>query len=398
MDISKHIADTSTGVIRLVTLRLTQSEAERASQSRFMSEYVAGFLNRSIRPPCRYKQFSALSFAISAPWKEREFDAYVLHLNDRLKRFLFGTQRETDTFALVFAGNETEIAAFLTESDEDAIKRSAAFVRRTEATLQSPEEHPPDRTISPVPGKRPLLFRGVLECKHSVLLAYALTPSGGEQFYGDIDLSRYLSFLGPDAIDFEIRVFERASRLLRSAEKQAKPIILICPLSYQTLQNRAHRERFLGVVERHPQTVRDQMIISVIGAPGTPPSSLLQRFTAEFSVWFKYLDWQIPTADFMTRDFVGSHMHSITLDMHSRSSDREHDIEKFIRKIPELRNLNIRPAVTGIRNRSELDQCISGGVIYASGDAVTSALYEFTSAHTVLVADLPLNDVEHIAA
>ena len=280
MNTGKHIANTFAGAVRLVTLRLSESERARAAASRSIGSYVGAFLESEVKDPFRYKQFSFSAFAVSATCSENVFNAYILDLHERLKQFLFGTDQDKTTTALFFAGTKEEIALFLTEPVENAIKRSEAYIQKTAASQYSPEESSSTQRITPIQGKRPLLFRGILECKHDVLLAYAITPSVGEDFAGDLDLASYLAFRGDDAVEFEIRVMERASAILRSADSTDQKVIFTCPVSYGTLQSNQQKRDFTDAAMHQPRWVRDHMILSVLGAPSTPSSSAIQRFSA----------------------------------------------------------------------------------------------------------------------
>lgn len=390
-----------TGAVRLVTLRLSAAQKAKAQQSRSFSLYLSNFLDKEIQTPFRYTQLSPSSFAINGKCDSHAFDEYVVDLHERLMAFLFGSEISPEDGVLVFAGTDTEVAQFISEPEDKAIERSRNYLKRVleqreemakAAGDEKPVEHLPE-------SRRPLFYRGILVCPKEVLLAYAITPGKSlsvrpaQQDLEDIDIGTYLTPLDAEAIDFTIRIFEKTSYLLQTASKDCQSAILVLPLSYKSLLSSHARQKFFAVMREQPEWVRNHMILSVFCAPSRPSSSMVQRFSGEFSRHFRTTDWQVTQPDFDLSVFQGCNLQSITFDTHSIRQNREKSLEQYFLQVPQLKKSRIRPAISGLKTSEELMACCNAGVIYASGDAVTAPLPNFGPAQKIDLADLPMMEL-----
>lgn len=393
-DPSTHIADTSAGAVRLVSLRLSHQQQNIVDKSEHFSKYVGNFLETEVRSPFRYKQVSPTAFAINGACSPPVFDDYAFSLHERLMQFLFGTERCDDCQILFFAGSDVEVARFITETDEEALARSKAYLKRISDEKTS-KQSGDDKGIKRIRGKRPLFYRGILACPQRVLLAYAITPAAdlpdqSGNLNRDINLARYLDFRGDEAMEFSKRIFDKASYLLQTSRADMQSMILAVPLRYRSLLSSQDRRAFLNNVADHPSWVRDQMFLSVSGAPPNPSSSTIQRFIGEFSTNFRTIDWQVYSADFDLNIFTGCRLHSITLDLDQVKTNREKVLAQFISRAADLRRLKIRPGVSGLENAKELIACLKNQIVYASGNAVTKPLPQPALAQKIDLRDLPI--------
>lgn len=392
---SQLIAETAAGAVRLVSLRLNHKEITAARQNEAYQRSVAAFLETEVKPPFFCHQISATAFAFNSKSDSDRFDAFIDNIYDKLTTFLFGTERAHDAEILVFAGTDTEVAEFLSEPIHEARKRSRNYLfeasnrKRKPGVIEEPLQH--------IPGKRPLMFRGILVCPKNVLLAYAITPASNASLNDpgmemtDTDLGRYLRFRGAEAVEFSNRIYDKASYLLQTATQDMNSIILLVPICYNSLLSSHDRDAFYANMERHPEWIRKQLILSIFNTPLQPSTSIVQRFMSEFAHYFQNIDWHVTSPDIRPDIFTGCHLHSVTFDMHHiAGGQRERALETFSRQIPQLKALKIRAAVSGVDTREELNTCIRAGVIYASGDAVTAALKSCGPAQTVALEDLPI--------
>lgn len=402
MSVAKHITTNAAGAVRLVSLRLTASERSLVESSKSISVFIQRFLEKAVQPPFRFKQISELSFAISAPCDDDMFSDYAITLHERLKEFLFGSERSEEADVLVFAGNDVDVAKFLSETEEEASARSEAFVKRVQDAKAESGSIVVNPAFKPMTGKRPLLFRGILECKHNVLLAYAITPSSSDRYesgdfvHGDISLAQYLQFRGAESIRFSMRVFDKASYLLQTSREEGQKVFFNCPLSYRSVLSIQDKHQFFENMNQHPDWVRDHMFLTVYAAPPSASSSVIQRFCSQFSPYFRFLDWHVTHSDFAPNQFMAGHLHSVSLDLDNVRSHREQELRHFLEKVASLRKLKIRAGVYGVETVEELRQCAQAGVTYASGNAITGALTSFSPVRTVSPGELPiLQDAEH---
>lgn len=403
-DIATPIAETTAGAVRLVTLRLSNIQKLQAKKSQHFSRHVRSFLETEVKPPFRYRQVSPTAFALNSLCSREEFDRYTIRIHDRLLEFLFGTEGSATTDILVFAGTEQEVAEFVTEPEDKAVERSRKYLQGVLSDLKKEKEPPPTEPasspvegyISRMAGKRPLVYRGILASPHNVMIAYAITPNanpGGIQPGvppTDIDLARYMSFRGDEAINFSTRIFDKASYLLQTSSKDMQSVILLVPLSYKSLLSQKETGHFLKIATEQPEWVRNQMFISVFGAPKHPSTTVIQRFRSEFSPYFRTLDWQVTEPDFDHNLFLGSRLHSLTFDLHGHKFRRDHLITQFIDKIDDLRALKIRAGITGIDSRDELSIALKSKLTYLSGNAITAPLTNYSPAHQIELRDLPI--------
>lgn len=403
-DIATPIAETTAGAVRLVTLRLSNIQKLQAKKSQHFSRHVRSFLETEVKPPFRYRQVSPTAFALNSLCSRQEFDRFTIRIHDRLLEFLFGTEGAATTDILIFAGTEQEVAEFVTEPEDKAVERSRKYLQgvlsdlKKENTLTQAE---PDSGAEPgqitrIAGKRPLLYRGILACPHNVMIAYAITPNADPagvrpgSLPTDIDLARYMSFRGDEAINFSTRIFDKASYLLQTSSKDMQSVILLVPLSYKSLLSHKESGHFLKNASEQPEWVRNQMFISVFGAPTHPSTTVIQRFRSEFSPHFRTLDWQVTEPDFDHSLFLGSRLHSLTFDLHGHKFRRDHLITQFIDKIDDLRALKIRAGITGIDSRDELGIALKSKLTYLSGNAITAPLTNYSPAHQIELRDLPI--------
>ena len=399
-DVSRTISESAAGAVRLVTLRLTGDQTELAAKSKNFGRHISFFLDKEVRDPFRYKQLSKTSFALNGRCEPSIFDRYCMDIHERLVEFLFGSEGRAPFELIVFAGSEEEVAKFIIEPEKDAIERSKTYLKRVLARLEDEDEEnagcqdlPPIQQVS---GKRRLLYRGILACRQSVLVAYAITPSASEApdppgvRPQDIDLARYLSFRGTEAVDYSIRVFDKASYLIQTGGRSMRSIIVLIPVSYKTLLSNSEKDRFLANLDDHPEWVRDQLFLSIFDTPPRPGSSIIQRMTTELHQYFRTIDWQVTTPHIDPSLFAGCNIHSITLDMRAHKINRRKIIQQFAQKIPEMKDMRIRPAITNIDTREELELTMRCRITYASGDAVTAPLPNCAPAQKVDFQDLPI--------
>ncbi len=399
-DIATPIAETTAGAVRLVTLRLTGSQNDLAKKSQHFGRYVRSFLETEVKSPFRFRQVSPTAFALNGKCSPKAFDRYTISLHDRLMEFLFGTEGSRAAQVIVFAGTEQEVAEFITEPEDKAIERSKKYLNRVLSELKEVDTPEPtaasDHHIERYAGKRPLLYRGILACPHQVMIAYAITPnanpdaSTSETRPADLDLARYLSFRGEEAIDFSIRLFDKASFLLQTSQKEMQSVIFLVPIAYRSLLAHKESEQFLQNANEHPEWVRNQIFVSVFGAPPRPSTSIIQRFGTEFSSQFRTLDWQVTEPDVDPTLFLGSRLHSLTFDLHGHKSKREQLIRQFIEAASDLHSLKIRAGITGIDTPEELKLAIKGKLTYVSGNAVTAPLMNYAPPQKVDLQDLPI--------
>lgn len=387
-----------TSAVRLVSLRMSTDQAQRAEKASGFVRSINSFLESEITPPFSYKKVTPTAFALNGKCTLDELDNYIDRLQTQLLEFLFGTDRNEDNQVLFFAGSDVEVATFLSASNEDAIKQSEVYRKKLQERLTA-REAADTSTLVPVNGVRNLLYRGVLLCPRSILLSYAVTPETSESqernnsIRNDIDVGLYLEYLGEKAIDYSIRVFEKISYLLQTGGPNIRKSVFIIPLAYRSLITGQDRRIFLNVLKQHPDWVRQNMLLSVFRCPPRPGSSVLQRFSGEFSTLFRTIGWQVSDPEFSMDVFAGCQFHSLTFDTHElRPPRREKSLKKFLSRCGDLRAMNIRAAVSGVSTKAELDLCISAGVVYASGDAVTSALPTYAPAQLVDMRDLPIRE------
>lgn len=401
-DIATPIAETAAGAVRLVTLRLTGNQNVLAKKSRHFGRHVRSFLETEVKSPFRFHQVSPTAFALNGKCSPKTFDRYTISLHDKMMEFLFGTEGSRAAQVIVFAGTEKEVAEFVTEPEDKAIERSKKYLSRVLTELQEvndPEPTataPPDHLIERYKGKRPLLYRGILACPHHVMIAYAITPnanpeaSPSDALPADLDLARYLSFRGEEAIDFSIRLFDKASFLLQTSPKDMQSVIFLVPIAYRSLLAHKESQQFLQNANEHPEWVRKQIFISVFGAPQRPSTSIIQRFGTEFSSQFRTLDWQVTEPDFDPTLFLGSRLHSLTFDLHGHKTKRNQLISQFIKTASDLHSLKIRADITGIDTPEELKLALKGKLTYVSGNAVTAPLTNYAPPQKVDLQYLPI--------
>ncbi|MAT33686.1 MAG: hypothetical protein CMK06_00840 [Ponticaulis sp.] len=382
--------------MRLISLRLSRSEADAVNQSTTFARSLSTFLESEVRAPFTYQKVSATAFALKGTCPPEQLDDYVETLQKQIMEFLFGTQRDADGDVLFYSGEDVEVARFLTESEAQARARSQKYLKKIKERRLA-EAQPNAPAFEALPGKRDLLYRGILLCRHKVLLSYAITPAANHRdginpaLRQDINIGHYLELRGDQAIDYSNRIFDKASYLLQTGSKQNRSMILVVPLSYSSLLSSKDREKFLALVRTHPDWVRQSMILSVFGCPGKPGSSVVQRFFGEFSHWFRLIDWQVSDPDFDLSVFQGCGLHGITLDTYAiRSNQRSKAVERFLRRLPEMKSAGLRGSISGISTVEELRHCMGAGLVYASGDAVTAPLSVCAPAQQVELRDLPI--------
>lgn len=391
---SKLIAETKAGAVRLVSLRLNAVEGETIRASETFQRSVAAFLETEVKPPFFCHQISPTGFAFNSHADPERFDAFIEDMYQRLSAFLFGTERKHDGELWFFGGPDVEVARFLSESPIAARERSRQYLLNLSKKHHRHEGQAP---LQRLVGKRPLLFRGILLCPKNVLLANAITPASNtyaadpSMEVSDAELGRYLRFRGAEAVQFSNRIFEKASFLLQTAPEHMRSIILLVPICYNSLLSPHDRELFLDNMKKHPDWIRKQLILSIFNTPAQPSTSIVQRFMGEFSQYFKNIDWHVSDPDVRPDIFTGCHLHCVTLDLQTTPpAQRMRVLERFSHNISKLRDLKIRPAVSGVDTREELEFCLSSGIIYASGDAITPALQTCCPALTVDIRDLPM--------
>lgn len=382
--------------VRLVSLRMSAKQARRADKSSTFIRSIDTFLESEIAPPFSYKKVTPTAFALNGKCTLHELDTYIDRLQTHLLEFLFGTEPDDDSKILFFAGSDVEVARFLSASDEDAIKQAGRYQNGLRERLAS-QNDADSNDPTPVAGTRNLLYRGILLCPRSILLSYAVTPESYESqerndsVHEDINVGLYLDYRGDEAIDFSIRIFDKISYHLQTGGPDVRKSVFVIPLAYKSLLAGQDRRIFLDNLKRHPDWVRQNMILSVFRCPPRPGSSILQRFSGEFSPLFRTIDWQVSDPDFSIDVFTGCQFHSLTFDAHVlRPPRRQKALQKFVSRCGELRTKNIRAAVSGVATKAELDLCISAGVVYASGDAITAALPTYAPAQTIEMRDLPI--------
>lgn len=393
---SERHAGQSMGAVRLISIDETSGNV-RPQNGQTIEKYVTRFLENHVSAPYQFKQFSAHSFAIHGPGTEESLKTYVIALHRQLKDFLFGASSDTSEDALSFAGPDADVAQFLTEPADKARARSEAFEAEEERKQHALNGSMMGEAREVEADTHPLLFRGVMECQHSALFSFIITPRSTKSYLSDANPAHFIDALGPNAIDYEIHAFEAASHFLKDAAKKHMNVMFQLPLSYRTLLSSRRKTAYINALKQHPVWVRDQMFLSIVGAPTSPHSGVIQRYVSEFRPWFRFLDWRVTNPKFIVENLTVPKLHSVTLELQQTEKNREQKISAFIKRVAPLKRARVRAGVTGLSNGYELVQAIAGGIRYASGDAITAPLSHYRAAVKINAANLPLGDMADAA-
>ncbi|MDF1678998.1 hypothetical protein [Ponticaulis sp.] len=390
------------GAIRLVRLSVPNSLEATQELKSTIGQYSKRFLESTVRLPFKYHMLEATAFLVSGEGHEDELDEYVISLQMRLREFLFGTQVE-DTGGLEvlsFAGTMNEVHEFLSADPEIAFRMSQIFRETNEAENRSHLRGKKNwrynwHTQTQFADER-FRFRGILHCKQRIVIAHALTAMDmyGSAGFDDIPLGKFLKVREPNTIDFEITAFQHALERVKIAREASQPMVLFAPVTYSTLLSSDARKKYLAAVKDAPEWLSDHIGIMVFCGPDAPSFDAVLHLATDFKQYFRFMDWQVTSANVSTSRFMNSGLHTVTFDMHQIINDRVGEVERFGDHISDLRKMKIRGAITGIKTRDELLAAIRVGVSFVSGPFVTTALRTPLQPRQISPAELPLSDME----
>lgn len=392
------VAKTAIGDMRLVSLRLNHKNVNAASANTVCQRNVAALLAKEVKPPFFCHRISPTTFAFAGRSDDANFDEFIEHIHQKLNSVFFGSDNDRSTELMFYAGTDVDVAHFLSERVEEARRRSQCYMH--EAASRKRVAGAKTDQLTQIPGDRPLLYRGILACSTKALLAYALTPASNASVDNpaspmrDTDMGRYLKFRAGEAIDFSIRIFNEASKLLHKATGDMRPVILLVPICYNSLLSPQDRDKFYANMKKHPDWIRKQLILTIFNTPAQPSTSIVQRSLTEFANYFPNIDWHVSSPQLRADIFTSCPLQSITFDLNAvPATQRMRSLESFAKNIPTLRSHHIRTAVTGVDFPEELEFCLKHDVVYVSGDAVTASLPHCGPPQTIDLKDLPILDI-----
>jgi hypothetical protein len=376
--------------LRLLSVRLDGEEFEPDHPMRDLlgrvDQIVALFLEKHWPFPRRFVAVVPLSYLLSPSPDDLTFAADVEKLTAQLERHLFG--EGVDIKCLI--GEAMEIQRIATGPEDEFLVAHAAAAQAEEETS---EVEPALRRVGPNPNERWIkqlrLFAGY-DAPRKAVLCYIATLGRGAFPAAQVLYDEFGRTAGAKVEDFELAALGfGAARIAARLEAGAVGYCLV-PLSYETLAERRRREIYLAESAQLPHELRRYILPSVFGGPPGPSSSFLMEIVAAIRPVYPNVDWQTRTCAIELDPMRHAQVFAVTLALPHHPNDRAIELGRLPNFVRRLTALRIRPGVTGIATKDELDAAIAARVHYLSGPAVSAEMPDLAPHLKLPPENLPL--------
>lgn len=373
-----------------------------------VAKLTSAFLDSRWVWPRRHGRVGPSAFLLADP-RALEFDAEELrNLARELQVKLFGVEGAGEVSLLLFEGEQSEITRFATcdtktliaalEGTDDTLPLNGRLRRVTAAGVEpvlhkgdpTPEavDEPTQPTITPEAllervqdAERPAQpteaaapiagFHAVYYMPRGNVVGSAVSDAqlGASSLRGIFGNAGYLQ--GEAARRYDERCIEASLPVL------AKPFagLLFFPISYSSIVHRPTRELYATILRQLPADRHAQLATAVYDVPRDPSFTAVSQLTTFLKTYFSFIDLQVLDPAFQVDKLAVGSVNSVTLVLTAADpKQRISSVRRLMDNREAYKRRQIWPAVTHIRNRSELDFCLAQRAPFVSGPAVSDLL------------------------
>jgi hypothetical protein len=172
--------------------------------------------------------------------------------------------------------------------------------------------------------------------------------------------------------------------------------VLFYPLSFSQLVQRARRELYLPTLDLLPASKHGQLAAAVYDVPRAPSFAAMSQLTEFLRKYFGYIDLQVVDPAFEVETLPAGAVKSVTLVLSdSDPKARISIIRRFTERREAYQRSQVWPGISHIRNRAELDYCLTSRAPFVTGPAVSDLLEAPAPVGAYAASALPLRREGH---
>ena len=372
----------------------------------------------------RHGRVGASAFLLADP-RALEFDAEELrHLAQELQAKLFGVEGAGEVCLLLFEGDQAEIMRFAACEAQvlrDALEGESVTpplngrIRRVttagvetvahngDPEARAAEEEPTGPVVTPEallervqsddqpeppPAAVPMAgYHMVYYMPRQNVIGSAVSNAGlgASSLRGVFGNAGHIQ--GEAARRYDMQCLEASQAVL------ARPFsgLLFFPISFSSIIHRPTRELYLPALKLLPSERRNQLAVGVYDVPRDPSFTAMSQLTGFLRQYFGFIDLQVSDPGFRVEKLAAGVVNSVTLAMTGGDQQaRLSAVKRFMDNRENYKRQKIRPAVSHVRNKTELDYCLAQGAPFLSGPAISDLLDAPADAGSLAPAELPL--------
>jgi len=157
---------------------------------------------------------------------------------------------------------------------------------------------------------------------------------------------------------------------LKKALDREQKVVIILPVSFDTLARQQFREQYLEFCRRIPAKIRDLMVLHIKKIPANAQKERLQEVQRDISELVRSV---IITSDLRNQNFdrlLGQHIHAGIVSLEDAPEKEIHNISLMESFVEKMSALSRAAMVDGISSKSMLCAALGAGFSYISGPAV----------------------------
>ncbi len=407
-------------------LRVLAGDALAASSPETISivgKLTCAFLDTRWIWPRRHGRIGASAFLLADP-RALEFDAKELStLASELQVKLFGVESEGEVSLLLFEGEQMEIMRFANcapealqalldgdveglqingrvrrvsvdgvetvvhAGDPEAVEAAALSSVTPEELLERVRQSEPEPLSAPAEPEPTIGFHAVYYPARQTVIGSAISDGqlGALSMRGSFGNSGHIR--GEAALRYDSQCIEASLPVLE------RPFggVLFYPISFSSIVHRPTRERYAALLARLPAARKSQLAVSVYDTPRDPSFTAMSELTAFLKTYFGFMDLNVTDPGFRVESLAAGIVNSVTLIITEQDAKaRLAAVRRFMDNRANYKRQKIWPAISHIRNRSELEFCLAQGAPFVSGPAVSDMLDGPTEAAGITPGQLPL--------
>ncbi len=337
----------------------------------------------------RHLRLRPWGYALMDASARPELAVAVTEFARRMGDFLFGDEADRPADILVHVAESRDVALFLHAAPDDARALAVnaddadtdAFDNADAATNAGSDAATPTAAAEPQ-----MRFFGVYDARHGVIIASvaALISPGVSR---PIDPAAYAELEERPLEDVHAFTLASAEAERTRPRKTGAPLIY-APVDYSVVAQPAQLARFLEAASALPER---SLGLILCGAPNFASHERLRAGMRRLMTRFRFIDWEVSAGRVEPGHFVNTGLHSITLTLPASEVDGRLALQQFLANAQALRARRIRIGVRGLRDADSVARCVSAGVDFVAGPAVTPLADIAFTPRRVAVADLPVS-------
>ena len=340
--------------------------------------------------PRQFQPLSHYAYLLTDPRADALEVRELARLSDELQVKLFGTGSEGEVALLLFEGSieaATEFSALDPDALLAALKDPALLPdggrltriaspgavrgepevisdRLTEREGEAPEAEMTAAARQPIPALEGV--QGVYFVPRELFMGDVVssTPGRARTYLSLVEGEEHLP---RDPAAFDADSIIAAMRYLTEGAQAT----LFLPICYSSIVRASQRDAYARILAVLPTSCRNQLTASVYDTPRDPAFGGLAQIRAMLSKFVAHIDLQTHDPGFEVEKLPADAVNSVTLVLpNAEPRVRLAALRRFSDRLDLYRRKRVWSGVTDVRNRAELQACVTAKVPFVTGAGV----------------------------